>query len=448
MEQKTIGKFITALRKANGMTQKDLAEKLNVSDKTVSRWERDEGAPDLAMIPVIAEIFEVTCDELLRGERKSPAERMVMEEQANISQQADYVGERTNSPKGEKQKQRLLKLSLSQYQNRTYIAMGVSVVGMIIALIGNLAFLKAVLGFLLGAVFFAASIVCQVIFINHAFLSVEDAGLEEQELSRFKRSVIQLAQKSFGLTIAFVGFTFPWISMDAYVGLQVDSMLLYGAMSAATFLLIYAVILYFVNASLLKKGVYFLSEKEVAVYHYNHGLKKWCAIGWLIALGITFLIHQAMTTIWGPGSIMNGTTFHDYGSFIEFMEQDIPYEAYSQFTGGTTAVEQVAAPSEEIVGSITYYDQYGNEITEEEANHRTLEDINGNVVCEYQERNKSVVSMQYSPKDGTVLPITVYTQGNVREARRLASVRHTIFGGIYVAEALAVVLIYFKKRKK
>ena len=127
MEQKTIGKFITALRKANGMTQKDLAEKLNVSDKTVSRWERDEGDPDLAMIPVIAEIFEVTCDELLRGERKSPAERMAMEEQANISQQADYVGERTNSPKGEKQKQRLLKLSLSQYQNRTYIAMGVSV---------------------------------------------------------------------------------------------------------------------------------------------------------------------------------------------------------------------------------------------------------------------------------------------------------------------------------
>ena len=71
MEQKTIGKFITALRKANGMTQKDLAEKLNVSDKTVSRWERDEGAPDLSMIPVIAEIFGVTCDELLRGEKKN-----------------------------------------------------------------------------------------------------------------------------------------------------------------------------------------------------------------------------------------------------------------------------------------------------------------------------------------------------------------------------------------
>ena len=93
MEQKTIGKFMTALRKANGMTQKDLADQLNVSDKTVSRWERDEGAPDLSMIPVIAEIFGVTCDELLRGERKSPAERSL------ASKQEQETEEREATPK-------------------------------------------------------------------------------------------------------------------------------------------------------------------------------------------------------------------------------------------------------------------------------------------------------------------------------------------------------------
>jgi len=73
MEKKSIGRFIAALRKANGMTQKELAEKLNVSDKSVSRWERDEGAPDLSLIPVIAEIFGVTSDEILRGERINQA---------------------------------------------------------------------------------------------------------------------------------------------------------------------------------------------------------------------------------------------------------------------------------------------------------------------------------------------------------------------------------------
>ena len=148
MEKKTIGGFIAALRKANGMTQKDLAEKLNVSDKTVSRWERDDGAPDLSLIPVIAEIFDVTCDELLRGERKSPAERREMTEESEPA------------PKAEKQRNRLLKSALLQYKNRTFIAVGISVVGLISALICNLAFLKALLGFLLGAVFFSAGIVC------------------------------------------------------------------------------------------------------------------------------------------------------------------------------------------------------------------------------------------------------------------------------------------------
>ena len=46
MEKRTIGGLIAALRKANGMTQKELAERLHVSDKSVSRWERDESAPE------------------------------------------------------------------------------------------------------------------------------------------------------------------------------------------------------------------------------------------------------------------------------------------------------------------------------------------------------------------------------------------------------------------
>lgn len=430
MEQKTIGKFITALRKANGMTQKELAEKLNVSDKTVSRWERDEGAPDLSVIPVIAEIFDVTCDELLRGERKSPAQR------------AEAAEKNEPTAKGEKQRQRLLKTSLSQYQTRTYIAIGISAVGMIAALIGNLAFLRAVLGFLSGAVFFTASIVCQAVFLNRAFFSVEDAELEPSELSQFKRRAIRLAQISIGLTVAFIGFTFPLIFVDAFVGLGPDNMLVFSLPGMALFLLIYALVLYFLNASLLKRGVYSLSEKEAAVYHYNHKLKRICAIVLVILLAITFAAHQFATTIWGPFFIMDGITFHDYDSFIAYMEQDIPYQSNSSFLDGTVA------PAPEQVGPVTYYDEYGNEVSEEQARTRKLEDKNGNVVCEYIDRNESVISLQYSAKDGTVLPITVFTSEALQEARETAAVRHVIFAGAYCVEIMAVLIFYFIKRAK
>ncbi len=74
MEKKTIGAFLSALRKANGMTQQEVADKLNVSNKTVSKWERDEGCPEIMMLPAIAELYSVTVDEILHGERITKAE--------------------------------------------------------------------------------------------------------------------------------------------------------------------------------------------------------------------------------------------------------------------------------------------------------------------------------------------------------------------------------------
>ena len=88
MEKKTIGKFISALRKANGMTQKELGEKLFVSDKTVSRWECDECTPELSLIPSIAEIFGITTDELLRGERNNPDREAATSEDVASKQKA------------------------------------------------------------------------------------------------------------------------------------------------------------------------------------------------------------------------------------------------------------------------------------------------------------------------------------------------------------------------
>lgn len=73
MEKKTMGSFMAALRKANGLTQQQVADKLNVSNKTVSKWECNEGYPEISMLPVIAELYSVSVDELLHGEKMAKA---------------------------------------------------------------------------------------------------------------------------------------------------------------------------------------------------------------------------------------------------------------------------------------------------------------------------------------------------------------------------------------
>ena len=75
MEKKTMGSFLAALRKAKGMTQQEVADRLNVSNKTVSKWERDEGCPEIMMLPCLAELYSVTVDEILRGERITKEEK-------------------------------------------------------------------------------------------------------------------------------------------------------------------------------------------------------------------------------------------------------------------------------------------------------------------------------------------------------------------------------------
>ena len=84
----------------------------------------------LSLIPVIAEIFGVTCDELLRGERRSP------------SQLDATSDEDATSAKGERERRRLIKSALSRYKIRTYISMGVCAAGLLTALICNFAFLS------------------------------------------------------------------------------------------------------------------------------------------------------------------------------------------------------------------------------------------------------------------------------------------------------------------
>lgn len=65
MNGQSFGTIISALRKEKGMTQLDLAREMGVTDKAVSKWERDLSFPDVASLPKLAEVLGVSVDELL-----------------------------------------------------------------------------------------------------------------------------------------------------------------------------------------------------------------------------------------------------------------------------------------------------------------------------------------------------------------------------------------------
>lgn len=67
----SIGSLISSRRKEKNMTQNDLALKLNVTDKAVSKWERDICFPDVALLPEIAEILDLNLEDLIRGRKRT-----------------------------------------------------------------------------------------------------------------------------------------------------------------------------------------------------------------------------------------------------------------------------------------------------------------------------------------------------------------------------------------
>ena len=423
MERKTMGAFIAALRKASGMTQKELAEKLNVSDKSVSRWERDDGAPDLSVIPVIAEIFGVTCDELLRGERRTeaqPAETTV---------------------KGEKQKMRLLAVSLAQYRNRTFIAMGISTVGLIAAMIGNLGFLRAYIGFFAGCVFFLAAVICQAIFINGAFLSVDDDSLEQVEIAEFRNHVIKLAKWSFGLTLLLFAATLPLVVYvdDAYWGLSGGHWLQAGGCYAFVALAVWGIVCYFVQSTFIKRGIITMSENTERKYRHNRKLLLRCAAGFLVVAFVTLLAQSFCNNVFSSRNIAQGEEFTDYDSFKAYMEQPLEYDGYDS---GSVAV----APDDTV-----YYDVDGNEISEEEFYREDVTVYDGSpegkTVCTFIWRNRTVIFYRTADsEDG--LPIAAITYGNNRAANRIVDAYNIGFGVLYCLELLGTAIIYLRKRMK
>lgn len=92
MNYNKIGNFIAEKRKEKGLTQKELAEKIGVTDKAVSKWERGLGCPDVSILEVLASTLDVSILEILKG-------RTIENEIIKVTEANDYVKESLNYSK-------------------------------------------------------------------------------------------------------------------------------------------------------------------------------------------------------------------------------------------------------------------------------------------------------------------------------------------------------------
>ena len=79
-----IAENISALRRETGMTQAELAERINYSDKAISKWERGESVPDISVLKEIADIFDVSVDYLISSEHVSEAAKPAVNDRRRL----------------------------------------------------------------------------------------------------------------------------------------------------------------------------------------------------------------------------------------------------------------------------------------------------------------------------------------------------------------------------
>lgn len=412
MEKKTIGSFIAALRKAKGLTQRELAEMLNVSDKAVSRWERDECYPDLTMIPVLAEIFGVSCDELLCGGRINQEERQPRQEQ-KTEKQLGYLAERVRT----------------EFTVTSIWIYALTALGFIAALICNIGFNRAYVGFFSACIFYAAGLVWLAVKLTRSFSALKyEADLPL--IDRAKEKIIRTAAANCVVTLIVFAATLPLTMVYSTAwGLAADSWAEYGLPAAAIAAVIGLLGSAIVMRVCAKRGVYAADEHGAATDMLRLRYTAMCAA----VLAVTFaaqLYVDSDTLIFA-----DSMSFDSIDDYVEFMET--PMEA------ATAPVEGASAPDAELVNdSSDDYLQWRERHTE------TIEAPDGTVLRTFLRRNENVCRTRITWVENEFESVNVVTLDQLYAAQRRQQQADTRFMIFYVGEAVLFIVAYALAKRK
>ncbi len=402
MEKKTMGSFITVLRKAKGMTQRELAELLNVSDKAISRWERDESMPDIILIPILADIFEVSCDELLRGERCKEPSFMETED------------------KRRKRMHALFQNRKSRFEAFSLISAALTILGIISAMVCNFVFHKALIGFFAATAWFVCAIVAQMVVYRLYRGTVETQEFFDEDEGVYRKELFQKTRHYLYFIIIIWGICLP--------------LLLFGKVSYADY---YEMIM----GHVLSNGMDNLTNTAEATIQIGLQLKTWVLYGSLcgcgafigclatesfikrkenkplfvlsLALGST-LVLAVLFQVHAPKIFTEYTTFKTFEEFEIFMET--PSEGMTQ-------------------------NEIGRQMAQEPV--KILSD-DGEVLYQYMHINLDVKEIKYGDKDK--LPIHVCTVQDYKMAERIVNWLLVLWIAIGIAECIYVPRYYRKKQ--
>lgn len=411
MEKHTLGSFIAVLRKSKGMTQKELGELLGVSDKAVSRWERDECAPDIFLIPVIADIFGVTADELLRGEKSNS-------EPAPLS-----------NKKSEAVYKHIIYSSVAKFKRNSTVSVGITLIGLIVAAIFNYALFRCYLAFGAAMIFAVVSAVCEIIFLQTALTSLggEESDLVQDAKNKIKRIAFLVFALIFSAALSCVPLLF---SGNAYSGILLVTWLVYGlcgfALGALISLVIYNIIrmkLMPENAKPYDKAKAKLGKKVTVI--------AVCAV--LVTAGAQIALNAAGYTLYSKG------TYYNVQEFVDFMETPMSY--YGDASEPVTANEN--EPTTQAV-----LPDYENGDEDEQYIIDTVEDENGNVICSYAVKNESVIQYSVEKNSDGEYGFRVYTRYDADKASDAKTKINICCVFVYISQIAAAAAVYFIKAKK
>ena len=293
----TLGAFIAQLRKEKGLTQKQLSEILGVSDKTVSHWEREESAPDISILPLLAETLGVTVDELLAGEIKS--EELV---DSSVSDTASTVENKENDFYKFKQKSAVVSL-LS-------IVLGLSGTT-VLSLLNNTFSFTADFHYIakiVSAVLLAVNMIAQGALVIYARTIYSGYVNKHNDKKSALRLTTFTYYSAFFFIPAFIGATDPISSMSPYAAL-----ILFSIIAAA--------ILILTEILLIKKGIILKWKRETFGRVANSVLSLTLAAVLLTGSAILNLGYPYKDIICDAAEY---TEFQTIEEFIDYIEKDVP----------------------------------------------------------------------------------------------------------------------------